>query len=577
MAADSHKQAWTIRPMVDGVSVRLNTYCADKSGAIWMCCQTHTGDGYLVVATPQGEIVKTIPLQFNPQAINFASSGEIFVAGGGKVARLDAEGQVIHSVDAPNLGNSEQALEEMRQAVEQQVEQIVEQSSAQLKQIDDSIAKLQSPPEGETEREKKRRELRLQALTTQRDAMAESLTTLSDSIRESYMGTVSLARLQTATGIAVTAQDVFVSLPVTTGYGYSVWRLDHDLANPTQVLASVSGCCGQLDIQSSGDDLLVAANTQFEVVRYDRDGKRLSAFGEKNRGSESGFGSCCNPMNVRCCDNGDILTAESSIGHIKRFSPSGEYLGKVGTAKIGGGCKHVAVSYDSSRDYYYMMNVSKGNIAVLVPLDQAPAVTEDERIALEAQQGLGRKLLGVWKLDVEVAAASESPAAEEDEFALEEDEFDAAGYYAQMFKSQMATLNFQAEGKISTKDPAAQQAAAAPQRSNGGFFSALLSAVTGSSTTEQPAMDQYEMLSKWLPIRQSEKTLDLVFIQDDVEAYGLQWEFQDDNTAVGKWFYGDPAEGSYLSFTGTYRRISSPDCESGEECAETSSTTKVTP
>ncbi len=71
-------------------------------------------------------------------------------------------------------------------------------------------------------------------------------------------------------------------------------------------------------------------------------------------------------MNVRYV-NGEILTAESSIGHIKRFSKDGEYLGFIGTASIAGGCKHVAIGFDTERDQHYMMNIDRSNVAVLIP------------------------------------------------------------------------------------------------------------------------------------------------------------------------------------------------------------------
>jgi hypothetical protein len=153
-----------------------------------------------------------------------------------------------------------------------------------------------------------------------------------------------------------------------------------------------------MDIQAYKDKLLAAENTKFQVGIYDEEGKSLDSFGSRNRTGGAGFGSCCNPMNVRCCNNGDILTAESSIGDIKRFSADGEYLAYVGRAKISGGCKHVAIAWDEQRDRYYMMNISDSSICVLVPLSEAPEFTEDELLAKAANEGLGKKLVGAWKI-----------------------------------------------------------------------------------------------------------------------------------------------------------------------------------
>ncbi len=78
-----------------------------------------------------------------------------------------------------------------------------------------------------------------------------------------------------ATGVTATKGDVFVSLPVAKGYGYTIYRMNHDLADAKPVVEDVGGCCGQLDIQSDGENLIIAENTAFQVGFYDRDGKRL--------------------------------------------------------------------------------------------------------------------------------------------------------------------------------------------------------------------------------------------------------------------------------------------------------------
>ena len=156
-------------------------------------------------------------------------------------------------------------------------------------------------------------------LTQQRDQWQ----TIVDQIGQSFAAPsseIALQQVMRSTGIAVSNQDVFVSLPNTVGYGYSIYRMNHDLEEGKVVKGNVGGCCGQLDIQSDGENLLIAENTSFTVGIYDRDGKKLTSWGKRGRAEPDGFGSCCNPMNVRCCPNGEILTAESSIGDIKRFS-----------------------------------------------------------------------------------------------------------------------------------------------------------------------------------------------------------------------------------------------------------------
>ena len=126
-----------------------------------------------------------------------------------------------------------------------------------------------------------------------------------------------------------------------------------DLTNAKKITANISGCCGQMDVQCCGDDIVVAENTKHRFARYDRDGKELAAGGKRGKETDPGcFGGCCNPMNVKAC-GADVLTAESE-GIIKKFGPTGEFKGIVGSVKISGGCKNVAVGSnpDASRVYF---------------------------------------------------------------------------------------------------------------------------------------------------------------------------------------------------------------------------------
>jgi len=61
----------------------------------------------------------------------------------------------------------------------------------------------------------------------------------------------------------------------------------NDLKNAKEILSGVGGCCGQMDIQVHGADLLVAENTKHQFARYDREGKRLGGWGGRARRSPS--------------------------------------------------------------------------------------------------------------------------------------------------------------------------------------------------------------------------------------------------------------------------------------------------
>ena len=390
----THKQARSINPLHEGEKIHLNTYCLDETGDLWACAGA--SDGFVQHYSPEGELLSEVKLHFVPTAINTALGLDIFVAGNGQLARLSRAGEIKLQSNAPNVPSPDEfrkQAEETARAESETTRKLIEKN---IERVEKTIAKTQDKIKDLTDKEEevpKSLHTRLSLYERQLKSLhtrLEKATTVE--ISDADIAQMMAARTR-ITALAVTEKDVFVCV---TGNGYEVWRSNHDFQEPTKVLDQLSGCCGQMDIQASGDQLFVAANTKFQVAVHDRDGTPLSSFGKRDREAVAGFGSCCNPMNIRCCSNGDVLCAESSIGNIKRFNAAGELVSLVGKARIGMGCKHVAVAHDEVRDRYYMMNVDKGNIAVLVPLAEAPEFTEDELASKLAMEGLGQKLIGEW-------------------------------------------------------------------------------------------------------------------------------------------------------------------------------------
>ena len=62
------------------------------------------------------------------------------------------------------------------------------------------------------------------------------------------------------TGLAATAQDVFMAVPTPNEFTYRVYRFDQALQNPTLVVEKLRGCCAQMDIQARDGTLLVQEN-----------------------------------------------------------------------------------------------------------------------------------------------------------------------------------------------------------------------------------------------------------------------------------------------------------------------------
>lgn len=416
----THKQVRMIRPSHDGKPIALNTFTLDKDGNILACVggdqveyvpaedgsfttKTTTAPKLLQKYSPDGDLLCEFELDFKPTAINEAADGSIFVAGLGKVAHLSASGKVLAITDSPHIGDMDELRKKVEKSAKEQMKELTGSMQEQTERVERMLKNLQDKEESElTDREKKR----IEVLEQQKEMYCDQQKQMEEMYSEMFSVDAMLQRTMEITSLAVSAKDVFVCCGSAEGFGYEVWRMNHELSEPKKVVSDLGGCCGQCDIQANDDYLVLAENTKFQVGLLDRDGKRVTGFGSQDRTSKEGFGSCCNPMNVRCCSNGDILTAESSIGYIKRFNSEGEFLGTVGKARIGGGCKHVAIDHDEKLDRYYMQYEDRNAICVLLPRSEAPEFTEDELMAKAAREGLGRRLVGdgealsgEWSLD----------------------------------------------------------------------------------------------------------------------------------------------------------------------------------
>lgn len=314
---------------------------------------TKNATGEVHVFSPDGKPVKSWKVPFHAHSINVGPDGTVYVGGDAKVARFDKDGKPLgDSIELPHIANLLKDKDAMRTKAETTLKKEKEQMAKSLgeakKQFEEKVKKIEEKKEEDRTKTEARQLTQYKAILKSYEQTEEHYTKRTvDDVLNTMVG-----RLRIINGIAVSDSDVFVACGEAEGWGYGVWRMDHALKNPKKVLGDIGGCCGQMDIQVQGSELLVAENTKHQFARYNRDGKNLGNYGKRGQDTDPAcFGGCCNPMNVRACSSaGDVLTAESE-GVVKRFSPSGEFRGVVGTVKIGGGCKNVAigVSEDGNR------------------------------------------------------------------------------------------------------------------------------------------------------------------------------------------------------------------------------------
>jgi hypothetical protein len=296
----------------------LKNFCLNAEGHILACfAPEETGlksAPCIRVYSPKGELLKTLPLEIKPGAICVAKDGSIFVAGDGRVLKLDADGKVSASAASP--------VAKETVTISKETEEVVQQMANQTRRpFKEEMARMK------TNLEKRRAEV---------------------------------------TGLAVTEQDVFMAVPATSDFSYRVYRLDHALQNPKLVVEKLRGCCGQMDIQAHDGKLWIPHNTRHTVENRDRDGKELAKFGKAGRVKATDFGGCCEPKNLRVLANGDILAAESGPPTcIKRFSASGEFKEVVAVANNGkGDCVRVTVEVSPDGRRYYMLDTTRDAIRI---------------------------------------------------------------------------------------------------------------------------------------------------------------------------------------------------------------------
>jgi hypothetical protein len=311
-----------------------------------------------------GKPVKNWKVDFHATAVNAGPDGFIYVAGDAKIAKFDAEGkQVGQTAELPHVAAIMKDKEGLKSRAEAQLKKEKEQMvqayanartsvAGQIKQIEDK------KPEDRSKTEERQLEQFKSILKQYEKIENDYKSRTVEQVIEAMT-----VRMRVANGVAVSEKDVFVACG-DVGYGYAVWRFTPELKDPKQVLSEIGGCCGQMDIQCHGSDVLVAENTKHQFSKYDREGKKLGSFGKRGQDTDpTCFGSCCNPMNLRPIPLGDVYTAESE-GIIKRFGPSGEFIETAGVVKLTGGCKNVAVavSADAKKIYFCDLPGSKFHI-----------------------------------------------------------------------------------------------------------------------------------------------------------------------------------------------------------------------
>ncbi len=400
----THRQIRIITPKVDGQSVRLYTIATTPDGNIVAGVEAGSS-GRVLLINSEGETLRQWSLELIPTGIAVSPDGTIYAGGSGRIAQLGADGSVVKVIDSPHVGDVEELKKKTAESIRRSREQMSASFGRQIELLKERVAKIEEKDE---EDRSKLEQAQWKAFTTQLETLEKlSAPEAEDGGAADSHLSAAVLRTMNVTSMAASDEDLFICATDPSQGGYSVWRIDRDLDSDSSevIMDGLRGCCGQMDIQCCNGQLVVSENTRFKIGIYDRHGRAQQSFGRRDRTSREGFGSCCNPMNSLPMADGTILTAESSIGHIKRFDADGKLVAYIGKAGIGGGCKHCALGYDEKNDLYYMMYQDKNAICVLANNDKTPMTLAEKELQQQQIDFLARAA-GKWDMDGKKKSAS---------------------------------------------------------------------------------------------------------------------------------------------------------------------------
>jgi hypothetical protein len=395
LAQATHHQVREIRPGGDDHSLKLTSFCVTPEGTILAIVSNAGTEGHAAeesaglisgvvslfagnakaekpeprtevrVLDAEGKLLESWPLDFAAHAINVCPTGEIVVGGDGVLARYDAHGKQLARGEAPHVA----ATRGEAGALERQAREIVQSQAESLKEaladFERQKTDLEAKPADELNDEERQALQTIdQTIAAYRQIIDQQQNRKADDGQVQQMVQYLSTQQKKVNAIAASGSNVYVTCVANKGFGYDVWRTDLEFGSPEKIVSGLRGCCGQMDVQCCGEELIVAENARHRVVKFGIGGKELESWGKRSRdGDGETFGGCCNPMNTRLV--GDKLYVAESDGQIKLFSPEGEFQGVLGKANVQAGCKSSIVDASADGDRLYYFDVNNSAICVL--------------------------------------------------------------------------------------------------------------------------------------------------------------------------------------------------------------------
>ncbi len=415
----SHEEIGVIKVNEHAQGRPIHSFCLNGDGNLLVCCGPAVVDepggglsfgsvaapekaadeaeqpadhGKILIFTPEGEKLGEWAVEFDPQAICLAGGDAVFVGGAGRLAVLDKDGKTLLAADSPNVAELPPLPQELKEGEQPPAEETEEEKKAKQETIESLHKQLQQAqeemqniaeeagknlnPEDSAAMEAFQEKI-MEPQQKLMEIHAELQRLLETPEARAMRLRVERERRLTLSGMAVGERDLFLACRSNKGFGFAVWRIDREFNNPKKIVDNLSGCCGQMDIQSHGGDLWVAHNGRHKVEKFDREGKRLYRFGRRDRTSADAFGGCCEPKNLRFAANGDLFASESGPPTcVKRFTADGKFLGIVAVAPWDSGCVRVTTDFTAEPERFFVLNTGDSTIHVFAKKAADPAAVD---------------------------------------------------------------------------------------------------------------------------------------------------------------------------------------------------------
>ena len=314
----------------------------------------------LVWLDASGAPLRSAPLAFSCKGVTVAADGAIVAVGDDRVVVFSATGEQVGEATAPHF---QPTAEEQAALEEELAEQHREQAEMRREQRD-RFVQAKADLEAIPEEERTPRQVQELAVATATASAYDASVTADQQTPEAVVAEA-LADARTIHRVAASREHLFLVAREPVGYSYGVWRCGRDFSAPEKIIGGLRGCCGQMDVQVVGDELVIPENGRHQVAVYGFDGAVRRTFGEASRTNfREGFGGCCNPMNACPGPDGTMLLSESN-GLVKQFAADGTLVEILGAADEPSGCKNSSIGLSTDGTTLYYLDVQKGRVVVL--------------------------------------------------------------------------------------------------------------------------------------------------------------------------------------------------------------------